>query len=83
MCISKIFKHRCKYTKPIVSRYVSFNTRKIIYQCKCGKRKVIKVFSPNYPFPIQTATLITNKEFNNILNGGEVGYYQKFQKPFA
>jgi len=83
MCLSKLFKHQCRFTKPIVSKYLSFNHRNIIYECKCGKRKNFIVGGANYNFPIATANLITNKEFNDILNGDEVDYYQRFQKPFA
>lgn len=60
------------FSKPIVSQYHSFETRRIIYECRCGKREVVKVyasFESNRDFPIKTTMLLTNKEFNEILSG--------------
>lgn len=60
------------FSKPIVSQYYSFETRRIIYECRCGKREVVKVYVPfesNRDFPIKTTMLLTNKEFNEILSG--------------
>jgi hypothetical protein len=55
--------HICSFEKPIVSMYVSFNTRYIVYECKCGKRKVERVYTYfNMPFPIKTTNFITQKE---------------------
>ena len=68
---SKKGMHLCRFSKAIVSKYVSFSTRDIIYQCKCGKRRckrVTKAFEAN--FPIQTTNLISDKEFDHILAGG-------------
>lgn len=46
--------------------YISFNTRDIVYECKCGKRKIEReTRSFSDPFPIKT-TLITRKELEKI-----------------
>ncbi len=61
--------HVCYHNKPIISRYMSFHTREIIYECKCGHRQVERVtraFSD--PFPIETTSLIAYKEFGTHLN---------------
>lgn len=61
--------HLHHYKKPIASKYVSFSTRDIIYECSCGARKVRRVRKAfGDAFPIETNSLITNKEFNAILN---------------
>ena len=55
-----------QYEKPIISRYVSFGTRKIMYECKCGKRKSYYISVPfDIPFPIETND-ITYGDFNLI-----------------
>ncbi len=62
--------HIHRYNTPIASEYVSFNTRRIIYQCKCGCKKEKNVYIPfesNIPFPIPTASFLTRKEFEKIL----------------
>lgn len=60
-------KHKHLFDKPIVSRYVSFNYRDIIYSCSCGERKIIKVHADfDEPFPIQTSDL-TREEFEKHL----------------
>lgn len=49
--------------------YVSFNTRDIVYECRCGKRKIIRVYRPfDVPFPIETTYFITRKELKSIAN---------------
>ena len=65
--------HRCSFKKPIVSQYRSFNTRSIIFECKCGKREdftITKSFGD--PFPIETTSFLTNKEFERILKNDKV-----------
>ena len=67
--IVKIFErlHICNLSKPIVSRYISFNTRDIVYECMCGERKIKRVYrSFDSPFPIETTIFITNKEIQKI-----------------
>mgnify|MGYP000863017049 CR=1 FL=1 len=67
--ISKIKVHCHLYSKPIVSMYVSFNTRDIVYECRCGKRKIIRDYRPfDEPFPIETTNFITRKELEAIAN---------------
>lgn len=67
--LRKINLHSHSYCKPIVSRYISFNTRDIVYECRCGKRKIIRDYRPfDIPFPIKTNHFITNKELKDIAN---------------
>ncbi len=66
--IKKLF-HVCHYGKPIVSMYLSFHQRNIIYECRCGARKSFKVYRPfGVPFDIETTDFITDKKYNEILN---------------
>ena len=37
----KLF-HIHNYSKPIVSSYVSFHTRDVVWECRCGKRKLVR-----------------------------------------
>jgi hypothetical protein len=68
----KIKVHCHSYFKPIVSKYVSFNTRDIVYECRCGKRKIIRDYRPfDVPFPIQTTNFITHQELEKIANEKE------------
>ncbi len=61
--------HLHNFNKPIVSRYVSFNTRDIIYECKCGKRQIFRIYRQyGDAFPIETSNLLTNKELESYLN---------------
>lgn len=63
--------HTHDYYKPIISRYVSFETRDIIYECKCGDRKCFKVYRNYYTdkvgFGINTSS-ISHKDFIKYLN---------------
>ena len=55
---------------PIYSKYTGFNTRKIIYEYR-GGRRVVRSVSKAYggPFPIPTSIASNdNKLFNEILN---------------
>jgi len=64
----KVKLHIHHYNTPIASQYRSFNTRNIIYKCRCGHKEVFKVTAQfGEPFPIQTNMLITNEEFNKKL----------------
>lgn len=56
------------FSKPIASQYVSFNSRDIIFECSCGKRKMERV-QRDYgdAFPIQTTHFITNAQMRDIL----------------
>lgn len=60
--------HVCIFSKPILSKYSTFNSRDIIYECRCGKRKVVNVYR-NFGdyFPIETKNFLTDKEFKEIL----------------
>jgi len=57
--------------KPKLSRYISFSTRDILYECRCGKRK-IKSITRDFgtPFPIETTTSLTHKEMQDALLNG-------------
>jgi len=57
------------YNKPIISDYMSFNVRRIIYECRCGKKQCYEIGRPfDVPFPIPTTGLLSQKDFNEILN---------------
>ena len=67
--IKSIFKHKCNFNKPIASQYVSFNTRNIVYECKCGKRKVFRIYMPfDKPFPIETTLFLSDSDLDKIIN---------------
>jgi hypothetical protein len=69
--IKRLFErlHVCSFSKPIVSMYVSFNTRDIVYECRCGKRRIERDYRPfDVPFPIETTNFITRKELEKIAN---------------
>lgn len=54
--------------EPKLSKYVSFNSRDILYECKCGKGKIKNVYRNfDTPFPIETTTMLTNKEMQDAL----------------
>lgn len=66
----KSFFHIHFFSKPIVSKYISFHARKIIYECRCGKRKskmVRKSFSETFPIP--TDIFLTEEQFELIERG--------------
>ena len=48
---------------------MSFNTRQIIYQCKCGK---VEIFNESFlfsePLPINTTPYLTYKDIEDIKN---------------
>jgi len=59
--------HICNQ-KPIRSAYVGFNTRDILYKCKCGKGKITREYHPyGSPFTIETTPFITYKDLEKIL----------------
>lgn len=65
--------HRCNYDTPIVSRYVGFSTRDIIYQCTCGKKKSYMIYRNfGIPFPIETNCFMERKEFKEILESDKI-----------
>lgn len=67
---------------PLISKYWSFETRKIIYQCgKCGKKKEIKFYSNYYSgsgFPIQTTNFIDDYEYERVLESKTI-----FDRPYV
>lgn len=53
--IKYFFHHRHSYDIPVLSRYISFNTRDITYLCKCGEKKIFRIRClSNQKFPIPT-----------------------------
>lgn len=57
--------------KPILSRYISFGTRQILYESRTGRRKLVMVRrSFDEPFPIETTLFLTYKEMHNALKNG-------------
>lgn len=61
--------HKHYHDKPIASMYISFSTRDIIYECKCGHRQIYRqYFGFDDPLPIPTNSLITYKEFFAMLD---------------
>ncbi len=66
--------HRLFHThnfKPILSRYISFSSRDILYECKCGKRKIVNVYRDfDTPFPMETTMLLTHKDMQDALLNG-------------
>lgn len=65
--IKTLFKkfHIHSFNKPIISRYISFNTRDIIYECKCGKR-ILKNVYRNYGEA--TTPFLEKHDMERILN---------------
>ena len=65
--IGKIKVHCHSYAKPIASSYVSFNSRDIVYECRCGERKIIREYRDfSDPFPIETSINMTRSELQKI-----------------
>ncbi len=61
--------HIHRFDKPLVSQYASFNTRNIIFECRCGKRRLENEYTPfGTPFSIETTHFITNEQMQQILN---------------
>jgi len=57
--------------KPILRKYVSFNSRDILYECRCGKRKIVHVNrSFDREISIETNIGLTHKEMQEALLNG-------------
>ena len=68
--------HIHNYSKPIISSYAGFESRHIIFECRCGKRKAEYVYDNYYNgkgFPILTSD-VSIKDFQAILRGAEYEY---------
>jgi len=64
--------HIHRFNTPIISQYWSFNTRRMIYQCRCGCKTIKMVDRPfGIPFPIPTTNFLSNEEFEKILYNPE------------
>jgi hypothetical protein len=59
--------------KPIISMYVSFNVRDIIYECSYTKERKCVRERRNYgdAFTIPTTNFIDYKTFKEVLNGSD------------
>lgn len=69
--LNKMHIHRCN--QPILSQYWTFHSRRIVYQCKCGKKELHHVHR-NFgdAFPIETGIMIENKEVDKVLQNPDV-----------
>ena len=66
----KQFFHVHRYSDPILSKYVSFSCRDIIWQCKCGKRISIREWRLfDSPFSKETDIHVTIKYYEEVLHG--------------
>lgn len=65
--LNKLHIHR--FNMPILSQYRSFGTRHIVYQCKCGKKELHKIYR-NFgdSFPMPTTNFIENKDVQKVLD---------------
>lgn len=76
----KRYLHTHSHDKLIVSMYWSFETRKCIYECKCGHRTICESRQSRvYPHP--TASMITWREFQSYLTMSPVKteyYYRAY-----
>lgn len=64
--------HIHRYNKPIISNYVSFSTRDVVWECRCGHRKLVResrAFSS--PFSLSWTVGLNNKEMEQVLNKTE------------
>jgi len=60
------------YKKPIISSYVDFNSRNIIYEDIFGRRSLkLVVRSYGVPFPLEWTCKLNNKEIKQILEKKE------------
>lgn len=66
--ILKAAVHVHYFGKIVRSRYVSFNYRDVIYECRCGKRKLVKDVRHDDVYPFETNILITNQEMLKALH---------------
>lgn len=83
--IARLFKktniHIHCFNTPILSQYQTFGSRKIVYQCECGKKELRAVHrSFSEPFPVETLSLITNKDIQVILDNPNVLPVLNFSK---
>jgi hypothetical protein len=57
--------------KPILSRYISFGSRDILYESRTGHRKIVRVYRDfDEPFPIETTHSLTHKDMQEALKNG-------------
>jgi len=61
--------HIHSFNTPIASKYIGFNTRNIIFECRCGKRKVKQEYrSFGEAFSMPTSNFMSDEMFKAILN---------------
>ena len=57
--------------KPILSRYISFNSRQILYESRNGHRKLVMVYRDfDSPFPIETTHFLSYNDMQKALKNG-------------
>lgn len=65
--------HIHRFNQPILSQYISFGSRRIIYQCKYGCKKSQDVYrSFSKPFPMPTTNFVEDKDVKAVLNNPSV-----------
>lgn len=65
----KVKLHCHIYSAPIISRYISFHTREIVYRCRCGKMVALREdFGLSQPFPIETSS-VSSEEIQALISG--------------
>ncbi len=64
--------HIDMYLKPIISSYVSFGTRDVVWECRCGKRKLIREYR-NFgdPFSMGWTCNLSKDEMTQVLEKRE------------
>ena len=68
----KLFPHIHRYNEPIISDYVSFSTRDVVWQCRCGHRKLVRESRAfGSPFSLSWTVGLDKKEMEQVLSGTE------------
>ena len=66
----KKYLHCHIYSKPVLSRYVSFHTREIVWRCRCGGMVAHRMTLPfGVAFPIKTTDDVGSDEIQDLLAG--------------
>jgi hypothetical protein len=64
--------HIHRHNKPIISDYVSFNTRDVVWECRCGHRKLVREFRAyGSSFSLSWTVGLDKKEMEQVLNKTE------------
>ena len=68
--MKKIF-HIHFFIRPLMAKYIGFSTRDVIFECRCGERKMKREnrsFSSSFSAP---TFLLNNEEFKQVLTRTE------------